>query len=71
MEPVSPIKTLAGFLFQKKKPTHAPARAAAAIEKPKKPFNAAITPSETAAVTVTELQSPSTPSVKFTALTLA
>ncbi len=68
IEPVSPIKTFAGCRFQTRKPRQAPARAMANMEYSHSPIAAQSITKESPAITVTEPQSPSTPSVRFTAL---
>ena len=68
IEPVSPIKTFAGYLFQTKKPAQPPRRAAEITPIPRHLWTSAITIKLIAAVAVTEEQSPSIPSVKLTAL---
>ena len=65
-EPVSPIKVFAGFQFQQRKPQTPPRRAPESTPKPANCWKNAIAIKQIAAVAVTEEQSPSIPSVKFT-----
>lgn len=68
-EPVSPMKTFAGFQFQQRKPHIAPRSDAARRPNPANLSENAITRNVTATVAVTEEQSPSIPSVRFTLFT--
>ena len=65
-EPVSPIKVLAGFQFQQRKPQTPPRSAPERIPKPANCWKKEIAIKQIATVAVTEEQSPSIPSDKFT-----
>ena len=69
-DPVSPIKTFAGYAFQKRKPKHPPTKAADTILKPIILKIPAITMKKSPAKNVSDASNPSIPSVKFTAFTM-
>ena len=66
MEPESPMKTEAGWKLWRRKPTHAPAIAAASTPASTRSSERAITAKVIAAIVHTPAARPSTPSVKFT-----
>ena len=70
MEPVSPIKTLAGYALWIRKPKHAPARAVENNDMELNPHFKATMLKKDITIKVTPDARPSSPSVKFTLFTV-